>query len=44
MSQEKVETCIECKDREARHWRSLLCEECFIEILNYKVEEAKKDA
>lgn len=41
MSQKKIEICIECKDREARHWRSLLCEECFTEILNTKFEEDK---
>lgn len=34
-----LETCIECKVREARHWRSNFCEDCFREILNSKLED-----
>lgn len=26
-------TCIECKNRSARHWNSNFCEDCFREIL-----------
>lgn len=35
--------CIECKDRPAHHWGSVLCFECLAEILNDKLKEGLDD-
>lgn len=33
-----VKYCVECQEREARHWGSNFCEDCFREALKEKVE------
>jgi len=35
----EIKLCIECKEIEAREWRSNFCEKCFTEILNSKYKE-----
>lgn len=36
----KLNTCVECKKRDARYWGSNLCEECF---RSYLREDIKRD-